>query len=253
MYAICNLSIVPMRAEPSDKSELVSQVLFGELFQVLEEHKNWLRIQMAKDEYMGWIDKKQCMSIDEEVYLELLKQQPVFCGELIDAVYNEKDLLSVPLGAELTFMENKEVNVSGFRCEGMRVSGVKDRNSLMETASKYLNAPYLWGGRTPFGIDCSGFTQMVYALSGYQIPRDAKDQAKIGSSLSFIEECETGDLAFFDNEEGNIIHTGIVIENNYIIHAHGRVRIDRLDHLGILNVDTGVHSHKLRILKKIIP
>jgi cell wall-associated NlpC family hydrolase len=116
----------------------------------------------------------------------------------------------------------------------------------------YLNAPYLWGGKTPFGIDCSGFTQMVYKLNGYHLLRDASQQASQGIPLSFIEESEPGDLAFFDNEEGNIIHVGIMMENNYIIHASGKVRIDRLDHLGIYNADTNRHTHKLRVIKKII-
>jgi cell wall-associated NlpC family hydrolase len=115
-----------------------------------------------------------------------------------------------------------------------------------------LNAPYLWGGKTPFGIDCSGFTQMVYKLNGYHLSRDASQQATQGEALSFIEESEPGDLAFFDNEEGNIIHVGIIMENNYIIHASGKVRVDRLDHLGIFNPETQKHTHKLRVIKKII-
>jgi cell wall-associated NlpC family hydrolase len=116
----------------------------------------------------------------------------------------------------------------------------------------YLNAPYLWGGVTPFGIDCSGFTQMVYKLNGYKLKRDASQQATQGEALSFIEESEAGDLAFFDNEEGKIIHVGIIMSDNYIIHASGKVRIDRIDHLGIYNVDTERHTHKLRVIKKIV-
>jgi len=115
-----------------------------------------------------------------------------------------------------------------------------------------LNAPYLWGGKTPFGIDCSGFTQMVYKLNGYNLLRDASQQATQGIPLSFIEESEPGDLAFFDNNEGLITHVGIIMENNYIIHAHGKVRIDRLDHSGIYNVDKKTHTHKLRVIKKVI-
>jgi cell wall-associated NlpC family hydrolase len=116
----------------------------------------------------------------------------------------------------------------------------------------YLNAPYLWGGKTPFGIDCSGFTQMVYKLNGYHLKRDASQQATEGEPLSFIEESEPGDLAFFDNEEGKIIHVGIIMDNNYIIHSSGKVRIDRLDHLGIYNAETNRHTHKLRVIKKMI-
>jgi cell wall-associated NlpC family hydrolase len=123
--------------------------------------------------------------------------------------------------------------------------------SILEHSFTYLNAPYLWGGRSSFGIDCSGFTQMVYMLAGFQLPRDAKDQAKLGETLSFIEEAEPGDLAFFDNEEGNIVHVGIIMADNYIIHASGKVRIDRLDQYGIANNELKTHSHRLRVIKKI--
>ena len=116
----------------------------------------------------------------------------------------------------------------------------------------YINSPYLWGGRSPFGIDCSGFVQLVYRMNGIQLPRDASDQAKIGQTLSFIEEAEEGDLAFFDNNEGDIIHVGIMLEDNRIIHASGKVRIDKIDHQGIYNVDTKQYSHRLRIIKAII-
>ena len=123
---------------------------------------------------------------------------------------------------------------------------------MIQTASLYLNAPYLWGGKTPLGIDCSGLTQMTYRLHGIALPRDAAQQAQIGETLSFIDESEAGDLAFFDNEEGDIIHVGLLMKNHYILHAHGKVRIDRIDQTGIYNLDTNQHSHKLRMIKKVI-
>src|SRR5690606_32743582 len=154
-------------------------------------------------------------------------------------------------GSNLTFLVNKKINTQNYIFEGNLLTGIQPKSKILETAFMYLNAPYLWGGRTPFGIDCSGFTQMVYRLNGFNIPRNASQQATIGEALSFIEESEVGDLAFFDNDEGNITHVGIIMENNYIIHASGKVRVDRLDHLGILNIDTGRHTHKLRVIKKI--
>ena len=115
----------------------------------------------------------------------------------------------------------------------------------------YLNAPYLWGGRSPLGIDCSGFTQMVYRLQGINLPRDAYQQAHIGTTLSFVDESEPGDLAFFDNKDGEIVHVGIILEENHIIHASGKVRIDRIDQQGIFNSEIGSHTHKLRLIKSI--
>ena len=136
--------------------------------------------------------------------------------------------------------------------DGNIIEGKTAKANLVQTAFLYLNAPYLWGGKTPFGIDCSGFTQMVYKLNGYKLLRDASQQATQGEALSFIEESEPGDLAFFDNNEGVITHVGIIMKDNYIIHAHGKVRVDRLDHSGIYNVDKKMHTHKLRVIKKVI-
>ncbi|MFC4818215.1 MULTISPECIES: NlpC/P60 family protein [unclassified Flavobacterium] len=253
MFGICNLANIPLRIEPSDRSELVSQVLFGEHFIILEQQQKWSKIKLAFDDYEGWIDNKQYKSITEEQYHQLSKDSIILNADLIEYVTSPDNLLMpIPLGASLSFLNYESINTENLSFEGIKVSGIKPKQSLIETAFMYLNAPYLWGGKTPFGIDCSGFTQMVYKLNGFHLLRDASQQATQGDALSFIEESEPGDLAFFDNEEGNIIHVGIIMENNYIIHASGKVRIDRLDHLGIYNAETNRHTHKLRVIKKVI-
>ncbi len=253
MFAICNLAIVPLRKDPADTSEMVSQVLFGEQFSILEQTAKWSFIELVADHYQGWIDNKQYQIISEAEFQSLSQTNAVLSGDLIDFITTpDNALIPIPLGSALTFIDNPLINSQKFAFEGTTLTGKSPKTNLLNTAFLYLNAPYLWGGKTPFGIDCSGFTQMVYAINGYQIPRDASQQATVGEALSFIEESEVGDLAFFDNEEGMIVHVGIIMENNYIIHAHGKVRIDRLDHLGIYNVDSGRHTHKLRVIKKII-
>ncbi len=253
MFAICNLAIIPLRAEPSDRSEIVSQVLFGEHFEVLETQNQWAKIKLNYDNYEGWVDSKQYQIISEKNYTELSKEAIILNSDLVEYITNPSNLLlPIPLGASLSFLNHSEINTDSFEFEGLKVSGIKPKAHLIATAYLYLNAPYLWGGKTPFGIDCSGFTQMVYKLNGYHLLRDASQQASQGEPLSFIEESEPGDLAFFDNEEGKIIHVGILMENNYIIHASGKVRIDRLDHLGIYNADQNRHTHRLRVIKKII-
>ena len=231
MFAICNLAIIPLRAEPSDRSEIVSQVLFGEHFEILETQKQWSKIKLQFDTYEGWVDSKQYQIISEKNFKDLSKDAIILNADLVDYLSTPTNVLvPIPLGASLSFLHNSEINIQNFEFEGMRTSGVKPKPNLIATAYMYLNAPYLWGGKTPFGIDCSGLTQMVYKLNGYHLLRDASQQSTQGDALSFIEESEAGDLAFFDNEEGNIIHVGIIMENNYIIHASGKVRIDRLDH-----------------------
>jgi len=253
MFGICNLAIIPLRIEASDRSEIVSQVLFGEHFEVLELQKQWARIKLQYDGYEGWIDSKQYQKISESDYNQLSKDAIVLNADLVEYVTASNNLLMpIPLGASLSFLNHSDINVQNFEFEGLRTSGVKPKSNIVQTSYTYLNAPYLWGGKTPFGIDCSGFTQMVYKLNGYHLLRDASQQATQGEALSFIEESEPGDLAFFDNEEGRIIHVGIIMENNYIIHGSGKIRIDRLDHLGIYNAEANKHTHKLRVIKKII-
>ena len=253
MFGICNLSIVPLRFEPSDRSEQVSQLLFGEHFKIIEQKPKWVYVELAYDGYHGWIDSKQFQPITEEKFNVLSDTPNVLSSDLIEYISTPNNqLITIPLGSSLSFLDNDDINESKFTFDGLKVCGIKEKSELVKTAFMYLNAPYLWGGKTPFGIDCSGFTQMVYKLNGFHLLRDASEQANQGEALSFIEESEPGDLAFFDNEEGKIIHVGIMMNDNYIIHASGKVRIDRLDHLGIYNVDTGRHTHKLRVIKKIV-
>lgn len=247
-YGICNLSVIPLRYEPSDRSELVSQVLYGEHFKVIEQRKKWSRIRLAFDSYEGWIDNIQYLEIREEDYIKIDSQQPLIAADLVDFINCEdKQLMSIPLGASLSsllFLKHT--------FEGHSISKKQPKEALIKTAYLFLNTPYLWGGKTNFGIDCSGFTQVVYKLNGYKLFRDASQQVTQGDPLSFIEESEPGDLAFFDNEEGAITHVGIMMKDNYIIHAHGKVRVDRIDHTGIFNSEKRIYSHKLRVIKKII-
>jgi len=139
-----------------------------------------------------------------------------------------------------------------YKFNGKKTQGFSQKKHLINNALIFLNAPYLWGGRTPFGIDCSGFTQIIYRLQGIKIPRDAYQQADLGTPLNFIEESEEGDLAFFNNNEGKIVHVGLIMKNNQIIHASGKVRIDKIDQKGIFNIEKNKHTHKLRIIKKLI-
>jgi len=247
-YGITHLSIVPLRLEPSDPSELVSQVLYGDCFKVLEQRKKWSKIRLAFDKYEGWIDNKQYIEITEDMYKSLSSESLKVSADLVEHITTQEGHLNlIPLGATLNGLSLLNHNF-----DGESLTGKQPKEKLIETSFMYLNTPYLWGGKTPFGIDCSGFTQMVYKLSGHKIFRDASQQATQGEALSFIEESEPGDLAFFDNAEGNITHVGIIMKNNYIIHAHGCVRVDRLDHTGIFNTERNVHTHKLRVIKRIV-
>lgn len=254
-YGICHLSIVPLRAEPSDASEMVSQVLFGEHITILEKTKKWSKIQVHFDGYEGYVDNKQYQEINKELFDELTEAAYQYSSEILDYITDEHNHLStIPIGSRLPFLKDNMFRIGDkqFQYDGSIYQGKMKKAEIVHKAFLFLNSPYLWGGKTPFGIDCSGFTQMVYKLCGHSLLRDAKDQATQGEVLSFIEESEPGDLAFFDNEEGVITHVGIIMQDYFIIHAHGKVRIDVLDHSGIYNTDTKTHTHKLRVIKKIL-
>jgi len=254
-FGICTLNAIPLKSEPNDKSEMVSQILFGETFVVTELEKNWIKIILDFDHYEGWVSKNQIMGLTSVDYESIKNNNTFFLNDLITFISDQNNhLQTISLGASLPFFKNDTFQVVDKKYDFEALVNHKEvsKYDLVRTAHLYLNTPFLWGGRTPFGIDCSGFTQMVYKTSGYKLFRDAYQQASQGEVLSFIEESEPGDLAFFDNEEGEIIHVGIILENNYIIHCDGKVRIDRLDHSGIYNVDTKRHTHKLRIMKKVV-
>jgi hypothetical protein len=237
---------------------MVTQLLFGDHFEVLEVQGSWCRIKTAYDDYECWVDKKQFLPIEQHTF-DILSSTEIFCvNELIQIITDNKSgqLYPIVIGSTLPNFDDGECvvqNVS-FAYDGAFINGALPftKSGIIETAMMYLNSPYLWGGKTPMGIDCSGFTQMVYKLNGIKIKRDAFQQADQGETLSFVEEAEPGDLAFFDNEEGRIVHVGIVMDNNKIIHAAGKVRIDGFDHQGIFNNDKKDYSHRLRLLKRIV-
>lgn len=248
MFGICNLSIVPIRKNGDDKSEMISQLLYGDLYEVIEKKEKWLSIKTVFDNYEGWINNNQFIEVKSDNLFNTLSKNEAYSLDLINFVETlNKDLIPILLGSKISV--SNHINHS---FDGQFSDKKKSRKDIIETAKLYLNTPYLWGGKTPFGIDCSGLSQMVYKINGYKIPRDAKDQVNLGGNLGFIEESKEGDLAFFDNEEGEIIHVGILMKNNYIIHASGHVKIDRIDQTGIYNLSKKKHTHKLRTIKNII-
>ena len=245
-FGICNISIIPLRKEKSQKSEMTSQLLYGETFEILELSENWSYIKMYFDNYKGWIKNNQYVIVDNKQLKAIDESR--YCSDLVEFVEtSDKKLKTIVMGSNVS-----NVGILNDKFDGNLSNNKRNKVEAVEIALSLINTPYLWGGKSPFGIDCSGFSQLVYKMIGINLPRDAKDQAKIGSTLSFIDESQAGDLAFFHNEEDKIIHVGIILKDNYIIHASGRVRIDRLDQTGIYNNELNTHTHKLRFIKKII-
>jgi hypothetical protein len=241
MKMTVNVAVAPLRKEPSDRSEMISQALFGEGLIVLDQNEKWAMVRMELDGYEGWIDRKQMSEQISDNRGQIIKQAFASCK------LHDGSVITLPAGA---WMDDSiaQDNI-------MNKPWAGSAQDIEDCAKQFLNAPYLWGGRTLMGIDCSGFTQLVMRLNGVELPRDAYQQAECGETVSFLEETKTGDLAFFDNADGRIIHVGIVLKDqhdrNTIIHASGKVRIDMIDHQGIYNRDTGSYSHQLRIVKRV--
>lgn len=251
---ICPLSIIPLRKEPSDKSELTSQVLFGETFDILDAQEKWSMIKLHNDEYIGWVDNKQIEEISE-----IPKEEAkTVTAPLFVVQNNTGGFTFIPAGASVRFQSPTEVvcGKSTYKCAEQDAKNATTATDLALGGMIFLETPYMWGGKSLLGIDCSGFTQTVFKMSGVQIPRDANQQAEVGTSISFIDEAETGDLAFFDNAEGKITHVGIILNQKElgqksILHASGKVRLDKIDHQGIFNETTKSYSHQLRLIKRI--
>ncbi len=255
-FGVCNLSVVPLRAEPSDRSEMSSQLLFGDHFTILERTDKWTRLFTAFDEYEGWIDNKQFEEIEQAAYVALHDLNTVLGLAVSHKVIKTStgEPLHLLAGSNIPAMLDNYFYLrdTRYRFEGIGIHPSRDpfRNTVMQTAMFYLNAPYSWGGKSLFGIDCSGFTQMVFRQFGIRLKRDAYQQAEQGELVGFLQESRAGDLAFFDNEEGRIVHVGIMLDNERIIHASGKVRIDLVDSQGIFNKELNRYTHKLRIVKR---
>ncbi|MBL1219294.1 C40 family peptidase [Chryseobacterium sp. L7] len=234
---ICNVTVAPVRAENSDKAEIVTEMLFGESADILEVNKNWTRIKMHYDGYEGWIDTKQLRLVSEE---DLAKRKVTVVTEDFSSVLMKDGKTLLSIGSEVEFPV-----VASRRSHDLR-------ESIALAAKEFLNVPYLWGGKSFFAVDCSGFTQLVYKIHDIKLPRDTYQQAEVGEPLTFVEESQPGDLAFFENPEGKIIHVGIMLDNQRIIHASGKVRIDILDSTGIFNKEMNKHTHKLRVIKNLL-
>ncbi len=256
MKAICPLSQIPVRFEPSERSEMVTQILFGETFTILEERGNWLLISMHLDNYEGWIDRKQAMQVTDEFIQKMNNSSNHIVTDKTAVCYckNDSTYLLLGKGCQLPVNVGNTFHLGNKTYTTVSKSkAIPKKFSVSKVAAMaidYVNVPYLWGGRSIMGVDCSGLVQIVYHMCGMDLPRDSAQQALKGKPIDFVDEAQPGDLAFFDNPAGEIIHVGIIIGPGKILHASGHVKIDKIDHNGIFSLEQGAYTHSLRIIKR---
>jgi cell wall-associated NlpC family hydrolase len=238
---ICNVTYIPIRNTPTHTSEQISQLIYGETASILETKEEWVKIETHFERYVGWIEKKTAIPFTKT-------NNTV---KVIDAFAR---LVSLS-GDSFWLSGGSEIHEDLFDSSQSTIVTINpnlNNSSITDLALQYLGTPYLWGGRTFMGIDCSGFVQVIYKCCNIILPRDASQQVHHGNVVQFVSESLPGDLAFFDNEEGLITHVGLILEPGKIIHASGSVRIDTLDQQGIFNKETGTYTHTLRVIRRLI-
>jgi len=246
---ICLQAYIPLRKEPAEQAEMTSQVIFGEFVEIIEITEMWLYVKILFDNYEGWIDKNSITLTDS--FTRDNKAITIRNTTLINTKSNKK--VHIPIGSVFPNSVKNQTEIISTTFKATDPSAIINKKTmqLKKVIEQLEGIPFIWGGRTGYGFDCSGLTQYLLRTQGKKIPRDSSEQARLGITLNFLNETKTGDLAFFDNSEGIITHVGAIIDSNTILHASGRVRFDKLDQQGIYNEALGKYTHRLRIIKRV--
>jgi len=247
------IPLIPIRKEPNHRSEMVSQMLFGEKAKIISYNKEWVEIETKFDDYRGWIELKSTASYNPKIH----DKEWTITSKPISIVKKANRSFLISSGSEIPTPDKSnrfELNSETYEIEGDNKMPIQPPvKTIIEIAYEFINAPYLWGGRSIFGIDCSGFTQILYKNVGISLPRDSKDQAGKGILIESIEDSKPGDLLFFQNDQGLVVHVGMLLPKNKIIHSSVYVRVDKVDDRGIFNLKENMYTHSLKIIKRILP
>lgn len=257
MFTIITLPLIPLRAEADERSEMVSQLLFGQQVEILETVEGWYQVKNLTDNCSGWIGKK---TLSPRYFTSDPPDTSAFRAARTPLVVcfrtSSVEKITLPGGSMLPPVNREQFELQDEIYQLAQFEPVFTKNNngqlVVELANQYVNAPYLWGGKSIFGIDSSGLVQIVFSMIDVSLPRDASQQVEFGTVVDFLSEVQAGDVAFFENEEGNIVSTGILINSHQIIHSSGNVKIEIIDSQGIISSQTGEYTHKLRVIKRIL-
>ncbi len=256
-YGVCRLAVVPVRSDPKDKAEQITQLLFGDHYEILSysDDRKWARIRIYGDQSEGWLDIRQHHDISKEYFDQINHTDYKITTEIASSVLYKKSPLTIVMGSIVPVSSSELFKIEeqfAFNGESKSLGQRRDAEYLIGIARKYISSPHQWGGKSPFGIDAPGFVQMVFRITGYSIQRDVKQQSMHGKKLKSFDEALPGDLAFFAEKGGNVNHVGVIMDDDRLIHVHGQVRVDKLTEEGALNPDTKVYSHMLHSIRRVI-
>ena len=259
MKGIVLHSVVPVRSEANEGGEQLTQLLFAETVDILEEKPRWIRIKNDADGQIGWVDFKMLTKLSDSER-ELVAKADKSARVMMPMAYavSENNGQTIPLTAGTCLPNYKdgrfEVLGVGFRIDPSMVADKSlemTTEKIMEVVRFFLNVPYLWGGKNALGMDCSGFTQIIHSLFGHQLLRNASEQVTQGMPVKSLKNAQTGDLAFFDHEDGKISHVGLILDSERIIHCSGRVKVEKLDEIGIFSIEQGgTYTHHLVSIRR---
>lgn len=272
IYGIVHTPLIPMRRQPDHRSEQVSQALFGELYRMapaqagnghsgnaaFSANGEWVRIQTVADGYEGWVPVALTTEVSEGYAKEYLAtRHPVLLSQSA-MVKSASGAMYIPGGSVLPFWEDGAIRVGEHFCrlapdERVGYPGTAELYDLERLALQWLHVPYVWGGRSVWGFDCSGFVQFLFRQAGLQLPRDASQQVFWGTELQPETPIQAGDVAFFVNGQGRIHHVGLLTGRGGILHASGTIRHDQIDRVGIFNESLKTYTHRLQLIKRILP
>lgn len=256
-FGISRLGVIPMRGEASHKSEMVSQLLFGEHYKVIEysADNEWVHIENHFDTYKGWIPSNQHNNITEEYFEQINESEYKICLDISSTILYQKSPVNIVMGSIIPISTNELFKMEeqlAFGGESKSVLVKREFEFIKTVGMKLLNTPYLWGGRSPYGIDCSGFVQLIFKVGGYRLARDSKDQALQGAEIQKFEEAAPGDLVFFSNDKGKVDHVAMLLEGDQVIHSSGKVRIDTISGEGIHHAETNQITHSNPSIRRVL-
>jgi cell wall-associated NlpC family hydrolase len=251
-YGICSNPFMPLRGKPSDSASMVSSLLFGETFQILDSQGNWFYVRMTYDHYEGWLFSREIEGFTNDSPLPEAQPNQFLVKEPFQSLFNEELFIYLGLGTPLPFFDGKYcfLKTAFYQLKGQAFEAYQEPTAAIQMAERFLGTPYLWGGRSSFGIDCSGLTQILMRYSGIPLHRDTPYQVEQGTPIDNFSNAAEGDLVFFKNKDGNISHAGILTGINKVIHASEKVRQDTIDAHGIYNEGLQDYTHQLAAIRR---